>query len=82
MKERILNNWTVSRFFYFAIGLFITISSVISQEWLGLVFGLYFASMGLFAFGCAAGQCYSPQQNSKKSFTAKETESVEYEEIR
>jgi hypothetical protein len=82
MKERILNNWTINRFFYLIVGLFIAISSGMSNEWLGLVFGLYFASMGLFSFGCAAGNCYGAQQNSKRTFTSNETDSVEYEEIR
>ena len=82
MRERILNNWTINRFFYLIIGLFIAISSGMNNEWLGLIFGLYFASMGLFSFGCAAGNCCSAQQNSKRTFTSNETDSVEYEELR
>ena len=32
--------------------------SALTQEWVGVVFGGYFAAMGVFAFGCAAGNCY------------------------
>lgn len=57
MKERILTNWTLIRGFYLVVGLYIVTQSVLSQEWFGVVFGGYFASMGLFAFGCASGNC-------------------------
>jgi hypothetical protein len=30
-----------------------------SKQWFGVAFGGYFASMGLFAFGCGAGNCYT-----------------------
>lgn len=82
MRERILHNWTAVRFFYLVLGLFLAISSGMNNEWLGLIFGLYLASMGLFSFGCAAGNCYSAQQNSKSTLTSNETDSVEYEELR
>ncbi len=57
MKERILTNWTIMRGFYLVVGLYIVTQSVINQEWFGVAFGGYFASMGLFAFGCASGTC-------------------------
>lgn len=82
MRERILHNWTAVRFFYLVLGLFLAISSGMNNEWLGLIFGIYLAAMGLFSFGCAAGNCYSAQQNSKSTFTSNETDSVEYEELR
>jgi hypothetical protein len=58
MKERILTNWTFTRALYLFIGSAVIVHSVMSQQWFGIVFGGYFASMGLFAFGCAAGNCY------------------------
>jgi hypothetical protein len=69
MKERILTGWTFSRAAYFIMGSFIIADSIISKQWVALAFGVYFASMGLFAFGCAAGNCYtgpnrSPSDNS------------------
>lgn len=58
MKERILNNWTFARAFYLILGLTIMIHGITNLEWFGVAFGAYFASMGLFAFGCAAGNCF------------------------
>ncbi len=58
MKERILTNWTFTRVLYLIIGSAIIIQSIMSQQWFGVAFGGYFASMGLFAFGCAAGNCF------------------------
>ena len=57
MKERILTNWTITRAFYLIMGLFVIIQSFTSQQWFGIAFGGYFAAMGLFAFGCASGNC-------------------------
>lgn len=40
------------------MGLFVIGQSAISRQWFGVLFGGYFASMGLFAFGCASGNCF------------------------
>jgi hypothetical protein len=57
MRERILTNWTFTRAFYLIMGFFVIIQSFMSQQWFGIAFGGYFAAMGLFAFGCASGNC-------------------------
>ena len=57
MKERILTNWTFARVLYVIIGTMIVVQTAMSHQWIGVVFGGYFASMGLFAFGCASGNC-------------------------
>jgi hypothetical protein len=57
MKTRILTGWTFMRAIYLLLGVFIVVQSVQQQQWLGILLGGYFASMGLFAFGCAAGNC-------------------------
>ncbi len=57
MKERILSNWTFTRAFYLIMGFFVIIQSYMGQQWFGIAFGGYFAAMGLFAFGCASGNC-------------------------
>lgn len=75
MKERILTGWTIPRALYLIIGIIIVIQSAMENEWIGIVFGGFFASMGLFAFGCASGNCYVPQ--SKK--TNEETSEVNLE---
>jgi hypothetical protein len=82
MKDRILKNWTIVRFFYLSLGLFIAISSIVNQEWLGVFLGSYFASMGLFAFGCAAGQCYGNANYSSSTDSKSISETVEYEEVK
>ena len=57
MKERILTGWTLTRVLYLVMGTYIIVQSVLEQQWIGILLGGYFASMGLFAFGCAAGNC-------------------------
>ena len=78
MMNRILTGWTIPRAFYFLIGSLIFIQSVFQVEWLGIVFGGYFASMGLFGFGCASGNCYPVSKNIKPS----ETTDLDFEEIK
>jgi hypothetical protein len=83
MKDRILKNWTFIRVVYLAIGLAVIVQSVLSKQWFGIVFGGYFASMGLFAFGCAAGNCFGgscdvvPKQKSNNAI-----QDVEWEEVK
>jgi len=59
LKQRLFTGWTFIRLFYVLVGSAIIINSVESQQWLSILFGGYFASMGLFRFGCAAGACYN-----------------------
>jgi len=56
--NRILTGWSLIRVFYLLLGGLIFIQSLVVMEWLGIIFGGYFAAMGLFGFGCASGQCY------------------------
>jgi hypothetical protein len=58
MKDGILTNWTFVRVLYLLIGLFVIGQSAMSHQWVGILIGGYFASMGLFAFGCASGNCF------------------------
>ena len=61
MKElwlRISTQWTIIRVFYLLTGLFIASQAFIEGQWFGAIFGIYFTSMGLFAFGCASGACF------------------------
>ena len=43
---------------YLAVGIYVIIQSGLDHEWFGVIFGSYFASMGLFAYGCASGACF------------------------
>jgi len=50
---------------------------------MGVVFGGYFASMGLFAFGCASGSCFGgvrKMSNSQKP--SEDTIDVDFEEVK
>lgn len=58
MKERILTGWNIQRLLYLIAGVGLVAVSVSDRQWFGIVSGLYFASMGLFAFGCASGNCH------------------------
>ncbi len=48
------------------------IQAGINGEWVGMLLGTYLGAMGLFAFGCAAGNCFNgscstePDQNHTK----------------
>lgn len=82
MKQRLSTGWNFTRIIYLLIGGFVMISSAISREWMGVFLGGYVASMGLFALGCAAGNCFIPGDHTTTKNTGKEIESVEFEEIK
>lgn len=78
MKERILKGWTFIRVLYLIMGSIVIVQSVLDNQWFGVAFGGYFAAMGLFAFGCASGNCFGsncdvaeqPKVNTSKQKTA------------
>jgi len=79
LKERILTGWTLTRALYVALGLYVVINSSMNRQWMGVVLGVYFASMGVFSFGCAAGNCYpAPRQPVSKN----DIQEVEFEEVK
>ncbi len=77
MKKRILTGWTLGRALYALAGIFIIVQSVMQQEWIGILPGGYFAAMGIFSFGCAAGSCYSGPKRDSASI-----EKIKFEEIK
>ena len=79
MKERILTGWTFTRALYVALGLYIIVNAIMNQQWVGVVMGGYFASMGIFSYGCAAGHCYT---NPRPSGNKTEIQEVEFEEVK
>lgn len=83
MKERILNGWSFIRIIYIVMGVLVMYQSAIMHEWIGFAFGCYFASMGLFRFGCAAGNCATGNtfQTSNKNQSVL-TQDITYEEIK
>ena len=83
MKERILTNWTFARALYLIMGIAVIVQSVMSQQWFGVAFGGYFASMGLFAFGCAAGNCFGGSCAAEpKEKTSATIQDVDFEEVK
>ncbi len=82
LKTRLFTGWNFSRFLYLGLGTAFIINSLYTQQWLGVVIGGYFASMGLFAFGCAGGNCFVPNKNNTLDSTAAEELSVEFEKVK
>lgn len=83
MKDRLLHGWTFQRGLYLAMGITIIIQSIISNQIMGTFLGIYFASMGLFAFGCASGNCFGGNcETLPMKKTDKKIEDVTFEEIK
>ena len=61
LTYRLFNGWTITRAIYVAIGGVVLVDAVPKSEWIGMLLGGYLAAMGLFAFGCAGGNCAMPQ---------------------
>jgi hypothetical protein len=78
MKQRILTGWNFPRVLYLLAGIMISVQSITERQWMGVALGLYFAAMGLFAFGCAGGNCYY-QPGQKTDATIEKTK---FEEIK
>lgn len=57
MKQRLFSNWTFVRGIYFIMGALLLVQAIVMKQWFGMLLGGYFAAMGLFGFGCAAGNC-------------------------
>ena len=86
MKDRILNGWNFQRVVFVVMGSFIIVQSIIDKQWFGLFFGAYFASMGVFRFGCAAGNCYGAtcysETNNKRTDAKLQSDNIVFEEVK
>jgi hypothetical protein len=83
MKERILTGWTFKRALYIIMGSYLIIQSIVDRQWLFILFGVYFAAMGLFAFGCASGNCFGGSCNVEPGQKVNsESKEVDFEEIK
>lgn len=77
MIDRIMTGWTFQRAFYLIAGGGMVIMSAMDHQWAGALIGGYFAAMGLFAFGCASGNCFGGTcKTEMKADTAADTEST------
>lgn len=82
MKERILTNWTFIRVLYLIVGIVVIIRSVMNQQWYGVASGGYFASMGLFAYGCAAGSCFGGNCSTEPKQQSTSIQDVDFIEVK
>ena len=83
MKKRILTNWTFTRALFLIMGTMVVVQSVISHQWFAVLFGAYFAAMGLFAFGCASGNCFGGSCSKEpKDISNSAIEEVDFEEVK
>ena len=78
MMERMLTGWSFTRVVYILMGSYLAIQAISEEHWAFVPLGLYFASMGLFAFGCAAGNCYTAPNQTTITGSVND---VSYEEI-
>jgi uncharacterized membrane protein HdeD (DUF308 family) len=81
MKRRLFTRWTFMRILYLLAGILIAIQALLAREWPAVFIGGWFIAMGLFALGCAAGNCFSPPQTQSKKNTPDDT-FVSFEEIK
>ena len=47
----------MQRFIFLIMGLILLIHTLMDQQYMGTLLGVYITAMGLFGFGCAAGNC-------------------------
>lgn len=79
MLERIKRPLTFRRLLFLGMGLFIGVSSLKQGEWVGILMGTYFFSMGLFTLGCADNCGFSSTLTTAPNEL---TEEIDYEEIK
>jgi hypothetical protein len=78
MKQRILSGWNFRRVMYLLLGIALIAQSIMIQQWMGIFIGAYFAAMGIFSFGCAAGNCYTNNTHQTKN----KVEDITYQEVK
>ncbi|MND96447.1 hypothetical protein D3C80_887400 [compost metagenome] len=76
--ERYLKNWNFIRILRLALGIFIIVEGVTTQEWLFALAGLVFTMLPLLNIGCCSiSGCSAPVSKSTKK-----TDDIIYEEVR
>lgn len=83
MKERITTGWNLQRIILVLTGLGLVVYSISTGTWTGILLGAYFAAMGIFRFGCAAGNCYGGSCDADTPAYENKTQyEVQYEEVK
>ncbi|MEX0996672.1 MAG: hypothetical protein WDZ45_06470 [Flavobacteriaceae bacterium] len=57
MKKRLLTGWTIQRTVFLGIGVLLLVHTIMDNQPIGILLGIYITAMGLFGFGCASGSC-------------------------
>lgn len=57
MKKRLLSGWNIQRIVFLLIGVILLLHTIMDNQPIGVLLGIYITGMGLFGFGCAAGSC-------------------------
>ena len=57
MKKSVFKGWNFTRVLYTLIGLGLLTHAIVDYTIFGILLGLYISAMGIFAFGCATGNC-------------------------
>lgn len=77
MKKRILSGWNFMRVIRLALGIFIVVQGIVTNEWTYVILGGLFALMPLLNIGCCgASGCNVPVAKSPKPST-----DITYEEV-
>jgi fucose permease len=75
LLQRFFLPWTVTRILFLFVGGSIFYPAAIEKLWVGIIFGLYFIGSGLFAWGCAGGNCQTPAPKQSSN------QEIEFNEI-
>lgn len=80
--SRITTNWTITRAIYTILGMLVIYQGIAEKQTFAIAFGLYFAAMGLFNFGCASGVCNNSLNETKRSKVNADMQDIQFEEIK
>lgn len=70
------------RTLYAIAGIAVIIQSAGVHSWVGIIFGVYFTSMGVFGFGCAAGNCFGGSCATADYKKQDGHENISFEEVK
>ncbi|MFN5984293.1 MAG: hypothetical protein ACK476_00595 [Fluviicola sp.] len=79
--SRLLKNWNLSRILFLFLGISILYQTTQSNEWFGYIIGVYFLLMGVFALGCASGNCGIPHSTNTRVSNSENDETIHFEEV-
>jgi hypothetical protein len=75
-----MRNWSIRRWFYVGAGLLLMALSWAEKQTYGMIFGAYFAFMGIFNFGCASGNCVPSSRPPRAQ--EQNTKDITFEEVK